>query len=65
MIHIRCKYLRVYLPLTLLQERRGDDVLDLPDKPGGGAVLCSSLSCSHRLHEEILSTHPAILVNQT
>lgn len=65
MINIRCKYLRVYSPLTILQERGGDDVLDLPDKPGGGAVLCSSLSCCHRLHEEILSTHPAILVNQT
>lgn len=47
------------------QERRGDDVLDLSDKPGGGAVLCSGLPCCHRLHEEILSAHPAVLVHST
>lgn len=47
------------------QEWGGNDVMDFPDKPGGGAVLGSSLSCRHRLHEEILSAHSAVIINTT
>lgn len=45
------------------QEWRRDDVLDIQDKPGGSALLCSSLPRCHRLHEEVLPAHPAILIH--
>lgn len=65
-VYIHHNHQRVHWPSSgPRQEWRGDDVLDLSDKPGGGAVLCSSLPCCHWLHEEILSTHPAVLVDST
>lgn len=63
--YLLCVYICHDLKCVYWQEWRGDDVLDLSDKPGSGALLCSSLPCCHRLHEEILSTNPAVLVHST
>lgn len=51
----------VYLSL---QERGGDDVVDLPHQPGGGAVLRAGLPRRHRLHEEVLPAAAALIRHQ-
>lgn len=38
--------------------------MDLQDKPGGRPLFCTSLSCCHRLHEEILPAHPAVFIDE-
>lgn len=59
----------VLRPVTILsvssvQKRGGDDVLDLQNKPGRGAVLCTGLSRCDRLHEEVLSAYFALFINE-
>lgn len=52
------------LSVSSVQKRGGDDVLDLQNKPGSGAVLCTSLSRCYRLNEEILPAYFALFIDE-